>query len=120
MIKRNQKKYLKLKLSHFKDDVIQQILNHIKENDECLTYHLELIANLMYNDETLTVSKLIKMKIEDRYMKRLLRTIEDKSKGAIKILKYLYFLNPDEIPDEILRKIQIQSNLTFLTSYVKE
>jgi hypothetical protein len=42
------------------------------------------------------------MKIEDKYMKRLLRTIEDRSKDAIKISKYLCFLNPDVIPDEIL------------------
>jgi hypothetical protein len=106
------KKYLKLKLSHLEDDDIQLIINHIKENDQCSTYKLVLIASLMCNDEAITVSELIKMKIEDEYMKQLLNRIEKRSKDAIKILKYLCFLNSDDIPDELMKKIRIKSNFS--------
>ncbi len=42
--------------------------------------------------------------------------IESKSKDAIKILKYLSFLNPDEIPDELMKKIPMESNLKDIVS----
>jgi hypothetical protein len=110
------KKYLKLKLDHLKDDNVQRIVNHIKVNDECLTYKLPLIASLMIIDETLTASQLIKKNIKDDYVKQLLTRIESKSKDAIKILKYLCFLNPDEIPDELMKKIPMESNLKDVVS----
>jgi tetratricopeptide (TPR) repeat protein len=115
------KKFLKLNLPDLKDDDIQLIVNHIQVNDECLTYKLVLIASFLYNDETLTVSELIKMNIKDEYMKQLLTRIEKNSKDAFKILKYLCFLNPDEIPDVLMKTISIESNLkdviTLLVKY---
>ncbi len=79
------KKYLKLKLPHLINDDVDRIVNDIKVNDQCLTYKLVLIASLMYNDETLTVSELIRMNIKDEYMKQMLTRIENKSKDAIEI-----------------------------------
>jgi tetratricopeptide (TPR) repeat protein len=110
------KNFLKLKLDHLNNDELESIVKHISENDECLTYKLVMIASLMLNDDTLTESELIKMNIKDEYMTQLLTRIESKSKDAIKILKYLCFLNPDEIPDELMKKIPMESNLKDVVS----
>jgi uncharacterized protein YpiB (UPF0302 family) len=110
------KKYLKLKLPDLINDDVERIVTDIKVNDQCLTYKLVLIASLMYNDETLTVSELIRMNIKDEFMKQMLTRIENKSKDAIEILKYLCLLNPDEIHDVLMKKISIESKLNDVLS----
>ena len=62
---------MKLKLPHLMEDDVQKLINHFKVNDPCSTYKLILFATLMFNNEAIKVSDLIKTNIEDNYMKEL-------------------------------------------------
>ena len=101
------KNYLLKKLPHLTDDDIDAIINHV--GNQCKAYKVVQIASILYNNPSMTVSSLIEKVIDG--IKQLFSNIEKKSNDAIKILKYSCFLNPDEIPDVLLNKIPINSNL---------
>jgi tetratricopeptide (TPR) repeat protein len=112
------KNYLLEKLPDLTSGDINLILNNLKvKDDEYLTYKIVDIAAILQNNPSTTVSVLFQNGFKDDYLQNLLSGLEEKSKDAIKILKYLYFLDADEIPDILLNKFstELEDTLKILT-----
>ena len=89
--------YLKKAVPHLLEKENDLILEYLNSEKQCLTYKLVLIAGLIKNDFTITVSELIESDIINTYFSKIIKKIEKKSKDAIELLKYFCFLDPDEI-----------------------
>ena len=103
--------YFQKKLKHLKANDINMLIDHIKKDDKCLTYKVILTAGYLLNDPTITVKELILKKFNDSYFSRIIDKIGKESKDAIKLIKYLCFLHPDEISLKVLAKFELQNTL---------
>ena len=104
--------YIQKKLKHLKEDDIKMLINHIKVENECLTYKVILTTSCLLNDPTIRVKDLIFKNFTDSYFSELITNIGTESKDAITILQYVCFLHPDEISLKILEKIKIEKPLS--------
>jgi tetratricopeptide (TPR) repeat protein len=99
------KKYFKKVLPHLSNDALNTIIDHIKHGDNCLTYKAVLTAGFLKNNPSLTVEKLITQNFKDSYFSGIISRIDSESNDAIRILKFLSYLHPDEISKKILEKV---------------
>ena len=107
------KKYLKKKLPHISGEDLIRLFDHIKDikNETCLAYKLTLLAGFLSNNPTITIEELTKNSFNDNYLQQLIKKVENKSKDAIELLKYLCLLDPDYIPKVILKELKLNSRL---------
>jgi hypothetical protein len=99
------KKYFKKLLPNLSDVELNTIIDHIKHGDNCLTYKAVLTAGYLKNNPSLTVEKLITQNFKDSYFSGIISRIDSESNDAIRILKFLSYLHPDEISKKILEKV---------------
>ena len=75
-------------------------------NDEVLPYRLERLATMIVNNR-LDIKYIIEKTRSEKYYNeiKLFNEIEQKSKGAWELLKYLAYLDPNQIDTRILSEI---------------
>ena len=94
------------KLKHLKEKDLNMLIDHIKVEEECLTYEVILTAGYLLNDPTITVKDLVSRNFKDAYFSGIKTKIETESNDAITILKHVCLLDPDVISLRILTKIK--------------
>ena len=94
------------KLKHLKEKDLNMLIDHIKVEEECLTYEVILTAGYLLNDPTITVKDLVSRNFKDAYFSGIKTKIETEFKDAITILKHACLLDPDVISLRILTKIK--------------
>ena len=103
--------YFKKRLPHMCDDDIDNLINYIQVENECLTYKIVLTAGLLSNNPSITVQDLTSHHFNDHYFSSIISKLEKVAKNVTSLLKYACLIDPNEISKQILEKIPMENSL---------